>query len=75
MIRETYPDEWVTANVTEVDDANVPVAGVILFHDTDEVVVFEALKSYRTEHPTTRLYTFFTGKVIPEGVHLAFPFG
>jgi len=26
-LRETYPDEWVTAKVSSVDDANLPVAG------------------------------------------------
>jgi len=74
-IRKTFPDEWVTAQVTEVDDEDVPVAGVVLTHSPDEDMVFDAVKSHLTKNPHARLYTFFTGDVIPEGVHLAFPFG
>ncbi len=72
-IRKTFPDEWVSAQVTEVDDADVPVAGVALSHSPDKQVVFQAVKSYRACHPRARLYTFFAGDVIPEGLHLAFP--
>ncbi|ETX06255.1 hypothetical protein [Candidatus Entotheonella palauensis] len=74
-IRDMYPEEWVIAKVTEVDEANVPVAGIVLVHHPDEETIFESLQAYRAEHPAMRLYTFFTGSVIPEGVHLAFPFG
>jgi hypothetical protein len=74
-IRETFPDEWVTAQVTDVDEADVPVAGVVLSHSPDKQTVFQAVKSYRAVNPRARLYTFFTGDVIPEGLHLAFPLG
>ncbi len=74
-IRKTFPDAWVTAQVTEVDDEDVPIAGVVLIHTPDEDKIFAAVKSHLAEHPNARLYTFFTGDVVPEGVHLAFPFG
>jgi hypothetical protein len=75
MIRETFPDEWVVTHVTEVDDEDIPGAGVVLIHSSDEERVFETLKAHLAEHPKARCYTFFTGDVVPEGVHLAFPFG
>jgi hypothetical protein len=75
MIRETFPDEWVATYVTEVDDEDIPVAGVVLTHSPDEGCVFETLKAHLAKHPKARFYTFFTGDVVPEGVHLAFPFG
>ena len=74
-IRETFPNEWVTAQVTEVDESDVPAAGVVLTHSADEDAVFQALKLYRANHPGTRCYTFFTGEVIPEDIHIAFPIG
>jgi hypothetical protein len=74
-IRKTFPDEWVTAQVTDVDEADVPVAGVVLSHSPDKQTVFQAVKSHRAVNPRARLYTFFTGDVIPEGLHLAFPLG
>ena len=75
MIRETFPDEWVATYVTEVDDEDIPVAGVVLTHSPDEGCVFETLKAHLAKHPKARFYTFFTGDVVPAGVHLAFPFG
>jgi hypothetical protein len=74
-IREVFPDEWVTAHVTDVDASDVPMAGVVLFHSPNEETVFQVLKAYRDKHPKARLYTFFTGDVIAEGVHIAFPLG
>jgi hypothetical protein len=74
-IRETFPDEWMTAQVTEVDETDVPVTGIVLIHSPDKQTVFQAVKSHRAINPRSRLYTFFTGDVIPEGLHLAFPLG
>ncbi len=72
-IRKMFPDEWVSAQVTEVDESDVPVVGVVLSHSPDKQTVFQAVKLYRAIYPRARLYTFFAGDVIPEGHHLAFP--
>ncbi|ETX07337.1 hypothetical protein [Candidatus Entotheonella palauensis] len=74
-IRKTFPDEWVMAQVTDVDDDDVPTAGVVLTHTPDEDTIFDAVKLHLTKYPNARLYTFFTGDIVPEGVNLAFPFG
>ena len=72
-IRDTFPDEWVTAHITEVDEAEVPLAGIVLTHSPDKLMVFQALKAHLAKHPEAELYTFFTGELIPEGLHIAFP--
>ena len=74
-IREVFPDEWVTIHVTDVDASDVPITGVALVHSANEETVFQVLKACRDKHPKARLYTFFTGDVIAEGIHIAFPFG
>jgi hypothetical protein len=72
-IRETFPDEWVTAQITEVDAAEVPLAGIVLIHSPDKRTVFQAVMAHLAKHPEAELYTFFTGELIPEGLHIAFP--
>ena len=72
-IRETFPNEWVTAQITEVDAAEVPLAGVVLTHSPDKIAVFQAVTAHLAKHPEAELYTFFTGELIPEGFHIAFP--
>jgi hypothetical protein len=72
-IRETFPNEWVTAQITEVDAAEVPLAGVVLTHSPDKIAVFQAVTTHLAKHPEAELYTFFTGELIPEGFHIAFP--
>lgn len=73
-MQKMFPDEWIIAQVIEVDAEDVPVVGTVLMHSRDEDAIFEGLKAYLDAHPTERLYTFFTGDIIPEGLHLAFPF-
>jgi hypothetical protein len=71
-IREMFPDEWVTAQITEIDTADVPLAGIVLAHSTDKLTVFQAVKAQLSTRPEAELYTFFTGTLIPEGLHIAF---
>jgi hypothetical protein len=72
-IREMFPDEWVTAQITEVDEAEIPLAGIVLTHSSDKLTVFQAVTAHLAKHPEAELYTFFTGELIPEGLHIAFP--
>ena len=71
-IRETFPDEWVMAQITEVDEAEVPLAGIVLTHSSDKLTVFRAVTAHLAKHPEAELYTFFTGELIPEGLHIVF---
>jgi hypothetical protein len=71
-IRATYPDEWVAAEVTKVDNTDIPVAGMVLTHSAEKHTVHQAIKAYLKQHPTARLFIFFTGDPIPEGVEVAF---
>jgi hypothetical protein len=70
-IRETFVDEWVAAEVTKVDKADVPLAGQVITHSPDKQYVYQAVKAYLVERPTARTYIFFTGDPIPEGVGVA----
>lgn len=71
-IKTAFPDEWVAAEVTAVDTADVPVAGVVLVHSPDKTVVYQAVREYRRHHPVSRLFLFFTGDPIPAGIGVAF---
>jgi hypothetical protein len=70
-IRETFVDEWVAAEVTKVDKADVPLAGEVITHSPDKQEVYQAVKAYLARHPTARTYIFFTGNPIPEGLGVA----
>ena len=70
-IRETFVDEWVAAEVTKVDKADVPLAGEVITHSPDKQEVYQAVQAYLTRCPTARTFIFFTGEPIPEGVGVA----
>ena len=67
-IRETFVDEWVAAEVTKVDRADMPLAGEVITHSPDKQEVYQAVKAYLAQRPTARTFVFFTGEPIPEGV-------
>lgn len=70
-LRGTFRDEWVAAEVTRVDKADVPMAGVLLTHSPDKRQVYQMVKAYLAEHPGARVFIFFAGEPIPEGVGVA----
>jgi hypothetical protein len=70
-IRETFLDEWVAVQVTKTDKADVPLAGTILTHSADKNGVYQAVQAYRGQHPAARIFLFFTGDPMPEGVEVA----
>jgi len=70
-IREIFVDEWVAAEVTKVDKADVPLAGEVIAHSPDKQEVYKAVKAYLVRRPTARTFIFFTGEPIPEGVGVA----
>jgi hypothetical protein len=70
-IKETFVDEWVAAEVTKVDKADVPLAGEVITHSPEKQEVYQAVKAYLAQRPTARMFIFFTGDPIPEGVGVA----
>ena len=70
-IRKTFVDEWVAAEVTKVDKADVPLAGDVITHSPDKQEVYQAVQAYLARSPTARTFIFFTGDPIPEGIGVA----
>lgn len=70
-IRESFQDEWVAAEVKRVDAADVPVAGIVVAHSANKNRVYQTAKAYLAQYPAARLFIFFTGNPIPEGVGVA----
>jgi hypothetical protein len=56
IMRATSPDEWVAAEVTKVDKADVPMAGVVLMHSPDKHAVHRTVKVYLAQYPAARLF-------------------
>jgi len=73
-MRVTFVDQWIAAKVLTVDKANVPLTGEILSHSPEKPEVYQAAKTYLRQHPTARLFIFFTGDPIPEGVEAMLAF-
>ncbi len=67
-LRESFQDEWVAAEVTKADKADVPIAGILITHNPDQSQVYKTVKAYLVEHPDARLFIFFAGDPIPEGI-------
>ena len=70
-IRETFPDEWVAAEIKRVDKADVPLAGSVIRHSPEKNQVYQTVRAYLAQHPAARVFIFFTGDPIPEGVEVA----
>jgi hypothetical protein len=70
-IREAFADEWVAAEVTKVDKADVPLAGEVIAHSPGKQEVYQAVKAYLVRRPTARTFIFFAGDPIPEGLGVA----
>ena len=70
-IREAFADEWVAAEVLRVDTADVPLAGRVITHSPDKQEVYKAVKAYLVQYPKARMFIFFAGDPIPEGVGVA----
>ena len=67
-MRKVFADEWVAAKVLTVNRANAPVTGEIISHSPEKQAVYKAAKTYLVRYPQARIFLFFTGDPIPEGV-------
>jgi hypothetical protein len=70
VMRKTFVDEWVAVEVTKTDKADAPLAGEVISHSPEKQYIYQAAKTYLTQHPTTRMFIFFTGDPIPENVEV-----
>ncbi len=66
--RRKYRDEWVALRVRSTDRVDVPVEGEVVLHAHDRSTFEEHEQAYRAAHPLERLYVFFAGDPIPEGL-------
>ncbi len=73
-VRTTFVDQWVVAKVLKVDKTNAPLTGEVISHSPEKSEVYQAAKTYLMQHPTSRLFIFFTGDPIPEGVEAMLAF-
>jgi hypothetical protein len=58
-IREAFADEWIAAEATKVDKADVPLAGEVSTHSPDKQEVYRVVKAYLAQRPTARTYIFY----------------
>jgi hypothetical protein len=74
-IRETFANEWVAAEVTKTDKADVPLASEVIIHSSEKQQVYQKAKTCLVQHPTARRFIFFTGDPIPENVEVMLAVG
>lgn len=67
-IEQKHPDEWVLVEITRYHREHWRVRGRLLAHSTDRAEVDKAYWRFRAEHPGARLFQFYTGDVVAEGV-------
>ncbi len=67
-IEEQYPDEWVLLEIVRDRKQHLKVAGRLIAHSRNRDDLIEAYQQFRAEHPHARVYRFYTGDVVPEGV-------
>ena len=67
-IREEFQDEWVVVQITKKDNYEVPAAGVVLFHGSNQDEVYRRGSEHRKKNPESKLYLFYTGDLVPKGM-------
>ncbi len=67
-IRTQHKDQWVVVEITKTDKHNNPKRGRVLFHGHEQSEVYRQGPKYREAHPNVKLYYFYAGNVIPEGI-------
>ena len=57
-IKERYPKQWVTVNITEKDVYGFPAKGKVLLQASSIDLIVDKVKSLQGD-----LYTFYTGSI------------
>jgi hypothetical protein len=67
-IEQLYPDEWVLLEITRDAKEHRRIAGRLIAHGRDRDELDEPYQRFRADHPQARVFQFFTGDIVPEGV-------
>jgi hypothetical protein len=67
-LEQRYPDEWVLLEVVRDHKVHGRVAGHLIAHSQDRADLDQAYRGYRAAHAKSRLYEFYTGDLVAEGV-------
>ncbi|MEO0248177.1 MAG: hypothetical protein ABIN58_01285 [candidate division WOR-3 bacterium] len=68
QIEREYDGQWVIVEETHWNKNGRPLAGRVLAHSRDKETVVESGIQHRKKHPGVRMYLFYAGEKIPEGV-------
>jgi hypothetical protein len=68
QIEEQYAGQWVLVEETIWNKSAHPLAGRVIAHSQEKETVVEVGVQYGQKHPDVRLFLFYAGEKIPEGV-------
>lgn len=68
MARQRFQGQWVAMQIARADRADVPVEGEVIAHARERRALHEKARAFRSTHPAARLFIFFAGDPIPEGL-------
>ena len=68
QIEEQYAGQWVLVEEMIWNKNGQPLAGRVVAHSQEKEAVVETGVKYGKKHPDVRLFFFYTGEKIPEGV-------
>ena len=68
QIEQEYEGQWVIVEETHWNKQGRALAGRVVAHSRDKETVVETGVQYGSRHPKVRLFLFYAGEKIPEGV-------
>jgi len=68
QIEEQYAGQWVLVEETLWNKSGRPLAGQVIAHSQEKETVVKTGVQYGKKHPDVRLFLFYAGEKIPEGV-------
>ena len=68
QIEEQYAGQWVLVEETLWNKSDQPLAGRVIAHSQEKEIVVEAGVQYGQKHSDVRLFLFYAGEKIPEGI-------
>jgi hypothetical protein len=63
-----YPDECVRLEITRDNRDHQRIQGRLVGHSPERPALEEPYRRFRAEHLNARLYEFYTGTLVAEGV-------
>lgn len=65
-IERLYTEEWVLVEITEFDDHEDPLKGIVVAHDVDREAIVEPGRQLHLQKPGVKSFTFFAGSIVPD---------